>query len=322
MSRKKPPFDVVVVGTIYQDYRIRGEFFPDSGQTVIADEFSSSPGGGGANQAVAAARLGAKTSLVGKVGSDAEAEDIVQRLEQAGVDLEFLSRDLEPPTGKELVFVNHSGERRSMVLPGANEWLEPDEIMRAAPILTEAKAILVQMGIPLHCVLNAIRLGAGGRGKVILDASPSSALPDEFMSWIDIIRADYQETRRLSERLARGREAARLAAERLLWRGVKAAVAEAEGGENLLAWNDHELWLPSYDLQAVDCDGASDAFLAALAVAVAEDRPLPEAGTFANAAAALASSAFGTQAALPTRQEVLCLLQEDDIQLQRKRRAA
>jgi ribokinase len=300
-------WDILVVGGANTDYLVQGPRLPAPGETVEGDVFQEASGGKGANQAVAAARLGARVALVARVGIDKRSDALLAGLAQEGVETRYVLRDQEAPTGVALVLVG-GGEKQILTAAGANRRMSVADVEGAATAITTARVVLCQCEVPPEVVTRAAQLGREAGAKMILDPAPPVPLPDELFHLLDVIRPNATEAELLTGVKVKGRGSARTAAERLLGRGVGAAAVQAGDEGNLLVWTNGESWLPKLPVKSVDATGAGDAFAGALAVALAESRPLAEAGAFANAAAALATTALGAQAGLPRREAVLALL--------------
>jgi len=303
-------WDVVVLGGANTDYLVRGQKLPAPGETVAGDTFQQAPGGKGANQAVAAARLGARVALVARVGADERGEEILARLAAEGVDTKQIVRDPTAPTGVALVQVDAEGQKQIQVAPGANHQLTVLDVISARSVLGAASVLLCQLEVPIKCVMATMRLVKEANAKVVLDAAPPTSLPDEVIGMVDVLRANEGEAEALTGVRVRDRASSRQAARRLLERGALAAVLAAGHEGNLLVWREAEVWLPRLPVNSIDTTGAGDAFAAALAVMLAEGRTLAEAGAFANAAAAMATTVLGAQAGLPKREEVMKLLDQ------------
>jgi ribokinase len=299
---------IVVVGSANTDYLIRGPKLPRPGETVAGEEFVEGAGGKGVNQAVAAARLGASVATVARVGGDERAEAIIAALQTEGVDSGFMVRDRQAVTGVALIIVGEGGEKAIATAPGANRRLSVADIAAARPTLASARVLLVQLEVPVEATLAAAQICRQAGVTVILDAGPAVPLPDDFLREVSIVRANAGEAEALSGVRVHDRASARRAAEQLLRRGPQAAALQAGEEGNLVVWHDGEAWLPKIPVASVDATGAGDAFAAALGTLVAEGRPLAEAGRFANAAAALATTVVGAQAGLPSRAAVEALL--------------
>jgi ribokinase len=301
-------WDVVVIGGANWDFLARGPKLPKAGETVPGDEFQEAPGGKGANQAVAAARLGARVAFVGRVGVDQRGEQVLSRLADEGVHAQYVTRDSMQPTGSAIVMVDWSGEKQILTAPGANRWLTPLEVEQAAPAIQSARLLLIQLEIPIDSVHRALQLAHVSGTLVVLDPAPPQALSDDLLSLVGTIRANAGEAELLTGIPVHDRASARRAADELIKRGVKQAVLQAGPDGNLAVSNGDEFWLPRVHVPAVDSTGAGDAFAAALAVMIGEGKSLQEASRFANAAAALKTTVLGAQAGLPRRDTVRAML--------------
>lgn len=304
----KNTWDIVVVGGANMDYLVRGPKLPKPGETVQGDTFQEAPGGKGANQAVAAARLGARVALVARVGTDERGKVILKRLKDEGVDTRYVTRDREKLTGVALILVGEGGEKEILTAPGANRQLSVSEVRDAATAIQSARILLTQLEVPLEVVILAGQLAHQAGAKIVLDPAPPISLPDEFLQIVSVIKPNAREAEALTGVHVRDRNSARRAAKRLLKRGVGAVTVQAGERGNLLTTSEEEYWLPKVPVQSVDATGAGDAFAAALAVALLEERSWSEAGAWASAAAALKTTKIGAPAWLPTRDQVLALL--------------
>jgi ribokinase len=275
------PPSVAVVGSINVDLVARCARLPEPGETVRADDFDYIPGGKGANQAVAAARLGASVRMVACVGNDALATLAQSGLDDAGVDLSGVVEADAPDTGMALIVVDDAGENQIVVVPGANAELQPDAVRAADPAGFDA--VLCQLEIPDEPLAEAARLA---RGLFCLNAAPARPVPAEVLGRADLVVVNRHELDALAEM-------PRLAA---LTLGAEGALLLADGEEVAREAP------PSVD--AVDGTAAGDAFTACLVVSLLEGRDRDEALRRACAAGALAASRPGAQPSLPTAAEV------------------
>ena len=302
-------YDVVVVGKANVDYLVRGPRLPRPGESVNGDFFQQAPGGKGANQAVGAARLGARVALVARVGNDVRGDSVVEALITEGVEIDFLVRDPVAFTGVALCQVGATGEKQILSAAGANARLSVADVRAAGEALTSTRVVLLQLGVPIDAIGEAIRIGRAAGARVVVDPGPPAPLPDELLAQIDVMRPNCSEAQALTGIEVDGRDSARKAAAALLRRGVGAAAVQAGEAGDLVMWDGGEVWLPRFEVARLDATGAGDAFASAFAVALAEGKPLAECGPFASAAAALATTVLGAQASLPRRAAVLALLQ-------------
>jgi ribokinase len=308
---KSRKWDVVVIGGANTDYLVQGPSLPRPGETIDGETFQTAPGGKGANQALAAARLGARVAFVGRLGTEERADEIMDVLGREGIDTRYVHRDRKAPTGVALIMVDKHGEKMIMTAPGANHHLNENDVRRAATVIRSARIVLMQFEVPTRTVFTAARLARNAGAKVVLDPAPPRRTSRELLALVDLIRPNASEAEALTGIKVTNRASARRAARELLAAGVRAAALQAGDEGNLLVWqdpNDAECWIPKLRVKTMDATGAGDAFIAALAVALAEERPWEVAGLFASAAAALATTKVGAQAGLPRRREVLALM--------------
>jgi ribokinase len=302
-------WDIVVIGGAYMDYRVQGPHLPVPGETVVGDEGMIMPGGKGANQAVAAVRLGAEhVAMVARVSTDRQGDEIVTSFQEENVDTRFLVRDSQQPSGISLIQVEKSGEKQMMFSRGASQHLTQADVTAAEEALRQAKVLLIQLEIPMRPLLAAARIAHEAGAAIIFDPAPPLDTPAELLPLVTIIKPDSVEAQKLTGQQVEKRETARQAAQMLLRRGVQVVAIQAGDEGDLLVWREREVWLPRLPVKSIDATGAGDTFAAALAVALVEDRPLEEAGHFASAAAALATTKAGARSSLPRRSEVEQLL--------------
>jgi ribokinase len=297
-------WDVVVVGGANMDYLVRGLNLPGPGATLQGNEFQEAPGGKGANQAVAAARLGARVAFVARVGADVRGLAMIARLVDEGIDVQRVVRDTEASTGVAVIHVDEQGEKQILTAPGANRRLSPDDVQDAGALIRSARVVLTQLEPPLETVVATIQAAHDAGALVVLDPAPPAELPDELLELVDVIRPNAGEARALTGIEVTDRESARRAAHVLRKRGVGVAIVQAGEEGDLVVSEEGESWLPRISVETVDATGAGDAFAAAIAVMLAEGKSVTEAGKFANTTAALTTTKLGAQAALPRREEV------------------
>jgi ribokinase len=309
MTRARSNTDVVVLGGANSDYLVRGPKLPDPGETVEGDAFQAAPGGKGANQAVAVARLGGRVAFVGCVGQDPRGDDLLSRLQTEGVQTGQVVRTTQAPTGVALIFVGERGQKQIVVAPGANRRMQVHDVEAAVEAITTSRVLLTQLELPLECVTAGLRIAHRAGVRVVLDPAPARRLPRALLSLVDVIRPNAAEAGTLTGITVKTRASARKAARALLDQGVRAVAIQAGDEGNLLLWNGGERWLPKIPVLTVDATGAGDAFVAALSLRLAQGIAFEDAGPFASAAAALTTTVLGAQAGLPRREAVLRLLE-------------
>lgn len=309
MSDTPRRFDVVVLGGANTDYLVRGEKLPAAGTTGNGDLFLEGPGGKGANQAVAASRLGARTAFIGCVGDDARGRVLVATLRAELVDTTHVATAASAATGAAVIQVDTRGQKQILAALGANRELTAQPVHAAAEMMKASHVLLMQLEVPLETVVAAASLAYAAGVRVVLDPAPPVQLPDSLVACIEVLRGNRSEIEAITGVHISDRESARRAAGVLFAKGVGLVVTEVGDEGNLLVSRSEEVWLPRLPVRSVDATGAGDAFSAALAVAMAERQSWPQAGVFASAAAALATTVMGAQPGLPRREQLVAYLE-------------
>jgi len=293
---------VTVAGSLNMDLVVRAPRIPEPGETIIGGEFRTVPGGKGANQAVAAARLGAQVAMVGRVGGDAFGGLLLENLAAAGVDPAFVTRDPQAATGVALIEVDDAGQNSIVVVSGANMRLAPADVEAAAAAIGVADVLLLQLESPLETVTRAAQVARAQGVTVILNPAPARPVPDGLLGLVDVLIPNESETALLTGLPVGDQEQAQAAAAALRRMGVATVILTLGERGALLAYEGGAELFPAFDVTPVDTTAAGDAFVGGLAVALAEGRPLQEAVRWGNAAGALATTRLGAQPSLPTRQ--------------------
>ncbi len=304
MTRHVP--HIVVVGSINMDLVARMARLPRPGETVPGDGFQTIPGGKGANQAVAAARLGTRVTLVGRVGDDSFGETLRRSLVEYGVSTEHVLITEGCSSGVALIGVEATGANSIIVIAGANGRLSPYDVSSRADVIAAADALIVQLETPFDTVATAIRLAREAGVRTILDPAPapSGPLPSELLA-VEILSPNQTEAEALTGIAVHDVASARITARRLRELGAKAVVLKlGEFGAFVLDEAGREEHAPARAASVVDTTAAGDAFTAGLAVALAEGKSLPDAARFGCAAGTLACMKFGAQPAMPSRDDV------------------
>jgi len=302
---------ITVVGSLNMDLVARSPRIPQPGETIIGGALLTAPGGKGANQAVAAAWLGAATAMVGKVGQDAFAASLLHNLAEANVDHTFVQQDAATVTGAALIVVDDAGENSIVVTPGANYQLTPADIEAAETVITTAKVLLLQLEIPLDAVVKAAQMARSNGVTVILNPAPAQALPTELLKAVDILIPNETETELLTGNPVSSQAEAELAAAKLRDQGVSTVIITLGARGALLIDGNQSMLIPPFSVMPVDTTAAGDAFVGGLAVALAEGQPLPKAVRWGNAAGALTATKLGAQTSLPNRAALLTKLKGD-----------
>lgn len=302
---------IVVVGSLNADFVLGVERFPAPGETIAGREFAVIPGGKGANQAYAAARLGGRVSMVGQVGGDVHAELLKRNLAEVGVDVAHVEIDESASSGIAVITVDAQGQNQIVLIAGANGTFDVEELMKSEEVIAQAGFVLLQLEIPLPTVERAARIGKANGALVILDPAPARRISDELLALADYVTPNETELAALTDSsfgehlVARDAEAK---ARELLSRGVRKVIVKMGAqGALLVSAEESQSW-PAVPVTPVDTTAAGDAFNAAFAVALADGRAETEAGRFATAAAALSVMRRGAQPSMPTRGEVESLM--------------
>jgi ribokinase len=297
---------IVVVGSLNMDLVGCASRIPVAGETITGHTFFEAPGGKGANQAYAAARLGGRVSMVGRVGSDDFGRRMRANLEQAGCDVSGVLALPDCSSGIALIFVADNGHNSIMVVPGANGRLSEADIEGSRQQFARAAYVLLQLETPLATVLAAARAAHHSGARVILDPAPARPLPDELVSAAHLLTPNETEAAILAGLPPRRLDPLRAAeiASQLRRRSASIIIVKL-GDQGCVLVRDREpRYFPAPKVQAVDTTAAGDVFNAALAVGLSEGMDLPAACQFANHAAAVSVTRRGAQPAAPSRAEV------------------
>ncbi len=296
--------EVVVIGSSNMDMVVVCAELPLPGQTVMGSSFVMNAGGKGANQAVAACKLGARTQLVARLGNDVFAEASRRSFQEVGLGTDYLITDENTASGVALIYVDENGENQIVVAPGANQNLTPADVDRALPAIKSAKVMILQLEIPMETVKYAAQLAADNGTKVILNPAPVRKLPASLLKNTTITIANETETLVLTGAEEIGIHTAVNASRPLLDAGVETVIMTRGKNGSLVTSGSGATRVPGFKVKAVDTTSAGDTFTGAIAACLAEGKSLEDAVLFANAAAALSATKAGAQISMPTREEV------------------
>ncbi len=311
MNQENCPL-VVVLGGINMDLVTLAARFPEAGETVVGHKFLTYPGGKGANQAMAAARMGARVAMVGRIGDDIFGPQAIRSLIGAGVDVSAVDVIPGASTGIAVISIDATAQNRIIQVLGANDTCGAAEAERVIGLLYRASALLLQLEVSVELSLQVAQAAAARGVPVILDPSPVRPLPPAFYSCCDVITPNETDAQALVGSPVADRESAAQAADALLRRGIGTVVVKLGPQGAYYATPEGGEYLPPFAVEAVDSVGAGDAYNGALAVALAEGRSTSQAVRMAAAAGALAVTRVGAQDAMPSRQEVEALLSSPD----------
>ncbi len=314
MTEKLPPA-ILVLGSANTDLVIRAPRLPRPGETVLGGEFFQAAGGKGANQAVAAARLGARVTFLAAVGDDEFGRTSLAGYQREGIDCQFIRKFASAATGTALILVDRAGENLIGVASGANALLTADDVDRVpADVFQSAQVFLTSLETPLPTVVRGLERAKEAGLTTVLNPAPAAieVADRRVLSLVDVLTPNEGEAAALagdaieSNRTSDAIERAQRAGERLRSLGTIAVVITL-GAEGCLVVAEEVTHLPGLNVQAVDATAAGDAFNGALAVALAEGKPLIDAARWANRIAAVAVSRVGAQPSLPRREEIQVL---------------
>ncbi|MEB3230706.1 MAG: ribokinase [Leptolyngbyaceae bacterium] len=302
---------IVVFGSINMDLVVRSPRLPQPGETIIGYDFMTIPGGKGANQAVAAAKLGVSTQMVGRVGADDFGQTLVETLRGYGVGCDRLTVDPHSPSGIALIEVDAAGNNHIIVVPGANGQVGADELEALTALLASAQILLLQLELPLGAVVTAAELAHQHGVRVILDPAPVQSLPTTLYPLIDILTPNRTEAEQLTGRTIECVEDAIATAQILHQWGVKIAIVTL-GEEGVVVVSDRLVQhFPAFTVEVVDTVAAGDAFNGGLAGGLLQNLSLEQAIIWGMATAALAVTQPGAQPAIPNAQTLLTFLSQN-----------
>ena len=296
--------DVFVVGSINQDFVLSVERRPEPGETVTEAQLSKGNGGKGANQAAAAALLGASVKFLGRVGDDGFGEPLVEALADKGVDTSLIEASPDSSTGTAFITVTPDGENAITVAPGANRTLSADDVDDASDAIADARVLVAQMEVPPEVVLRAVEVAARQGTRALVNLAPTTDISRKLLEKLDPLVVNEHEAAFLLRERVEGVEGALSAAPELLELGPRSAVITLGREGAVFSDGESTNHLPAPKVDAVDTTGAGDAFVGALAAKLAQELPLNDAVAYAVRAGAAAVTRKGAQGALPTPESV------------------
>jgi len=301
---------IVVIGSANTDMIVRTVRLPKHGETVLGDNFIQARGGKGANQAIAAARLGADVTFVARLGRDHFGQDAINAYEKDGINTKYIVWDEEASTGVALIVIDKEGEDIICVAPGANGKLSPEDVSKAEEAIKSANCVLLQLEIPLKTVEFAIKLASKYHVRVVLNPAPMAKLSEDLLEMVDVLTPNETEAALLTGNYAsHPRDLAFLVKRKFNIKNVIVTMGK-EGAAISSEQSPCAIQVPSYPVEAVDATGAGDAFNGGLVVALAQGKNLGDAVRYANAVGGLATTSAGAQSSLPTAMEVDAFLEK------------
>ncbi|HVS96057.1 MAG TPA: ribokinase [Puia sp.] len=301
-SRTTRP-SILVCGSSNTDMVVKSPALPGPGETILGGTFFMFAGGKGANQAVAAARLGGNVTFIARTGQDIFGAQAIDGFEKEGIDCRYIGTDTSAASGVALITVDGAGENCIVVAPGANANLTPSEVQKARGAIETADIILAQLEVPLATVIELAACAAGSNRRFILNPAPACEIPDELLENVSILTPNEREAEYLTGVKVTGTTTALTAAQILFAKGVSTVIITLGKGGALLYEGREPALIPAPAVTAVDTTAAGDVFNGALAVALGEKMRMTDAVKFANHAAALSVTRLGAQTSAPHRQE-------------------
>jgi ribokinase len=301
---------IIVFGSINMDLVVRAPRLPNRGETLTGTTFTTVGGGKGANQAVACGRLGATTTMIGRVGDDTFGVTLLNSLRDYGVDTSGIITHSGLPSGIALITVDEAGENTIVIIPGANGAVGVEDVSRLGRMLGERRVLLLQLEVPMNTVMAAAQTARQLPSiTTILDPAPAQSLPPELYGLVDIITPNETEATALSGVAVLDEASADLAARRLIGYGAKQVIIKMGGKGVYWRQADTGRFFPAFSVQAVDTVAAGDAFNGGLAVALSDGLPMETAIRWGQATAALSVTKGGAQPSMPDRASVTRLLE-------------
>ncbi|WP_211824178.1 ribokinase [Kistimonas asteriae] len=300
MSSKK----ILVLGSVNADHLVRVPRLPKPGETVAGKDYEVIPGGKGANQAVACARLGGQTAFIACVGDDAFGTDMIQRFQADGIDTQAVCQIADQTTGVALICVDNQAENCIVIAPGANAKLTTSRVQAQHALIADSDYLLMQLETPLDGLLEAVEIAHNADVKVVLNPAPAKALPDELLLRIDMITPNQTEAELLTGIPVNDVVGAAEAAGKLHAMGITTVVITLSSQGVWISEKGNGRLVEGYSVTPVDTTAAGDTFNGAMLVALAQGESLDKAANFANAAAALSVTRHGAQPSIPSREDV------------------
>ncbi len=295
---------LLVIGSVNADHVLKVDKFPRAGETIMGHGYQVIPGGKGANQAVAAARLGANTALIACVGDDDFGRRMVSRFQSDGIDTRAVMTVPDTPTGIALIQIDASGENSIAIAPEANRCLTPDLLGQHRHLLREADTVLMQLESPLETIMAAARDARQAGATVVLNPAPARSLPDSLLADLTILTPNETEAEFLTGLAVKSAPDAQRAAKVLHDRGVKIVIITLGAKGAYYSGPDGSHLVEGLHVHAVDTTAAGDTFNGALVAGLQESLDMDAAIRFAHAAAALSVTRLGAQTSIPDRKEL------------------
>ena len=295
---------ILVIGSSNTDMILKVPRIPKPGETIMGGTFNTAPGGKGANQAVAASRLGGFVSLIASIGDDVYGNEAMDGFISDHIDVKYIVHKTNTRSGVAQILVDDDGTNSIAVAAGANAKLLPDDIHKANKLFSSVSILLLQLEIPIETVCAAISLAAPRGIKIILNPAPAQLLPENILSHVSILTPNQFEAELFTGIRVVNNDSAARAGDVLLNKGIDTVLITMGATGTYIKTSSLSTLVPAVNVNAVDTTAAGDVFNGALAVALSENHSLTDAVGFANAAAALSVTRFGAQPSIPFRNQV------------------
>ena len=304
--------NICILGSLNMDLVMNVDKMVVVGETILAKSFKKISGGKGANQAVAASRLGAKVSMIGKLGNDDNGHEIYKCLQSDNVNTQNILQDNVNPTGMAIISVNAEGNNSIVVVSGSNMNITKEDIQKCSETIINSEIIVAQFETPVESTIEAFKIAKKNGVMTVLNPAPASKICDELMSLTDIIVPNETEAKSITNIEVENEETAKKAAEIFLDKGVRYVIITLGDKGAVLISKDQSILIPAYKVKAVDTTAAGDGFIGALVSNLnisKEDsdmfNALKEAIKFANKVSSLIVQSLGAQTSLPTMDDVM-----------------
>ena len=295
--------NICVIGSLNMDLVVNVDTMPKPGQTLLGGNFKEVPGGKGANQAVAMARLEGNVSMIGKVGNDGFGKALIEALNSDNVNTNHIYK-ADCATGVAFITVDSNAQNSIVVAPGANFELTKDDIDKNIDCIKNCDIVVIQLETPLETVKYALQVSKDLGKYTILNPAPAVKLDDEIISNVDLLTPNETELEIISGMKIDDEESIKSAAQKMIEKGVKELIVTLGSKGSLYISKDNSFFKPAYKVDAVDTTAAGDSFTGALAVALSNNKSMEEAMDFASKVGALSVMKEGAQSSLPTLKDV------------------
>jgi ribokinase len=295
---------ILVIGSFMTDLVVRTPRAPENGETIIGSNFSRFLGGKGANQAVAAARLGGMVTMAGKVGTDQFGDDFLVALKNENINTQHILRDVQHATGVGFITSEENGDNRIIVVPGANLQYGLDDLVKIKNLIKHSKVLVVQLEMDLNVIEQAVTCAVMYKVPVILNPAPAQTLSDELLNKVTYLTPNETEAEILTGIKVNSLADAKKAGKALLAKGVENIIITLAKEGALIVNQSGTIHVPGYPVEPIDTVAAGDSFNGALAVGILNKKPLQDAVKFANAVGALTVTKEGAIPSLPSLEDV------------------